>query len=393
MKILQINTAAGRGVAGGVPDSIQEMGRSLGHEMLMAVGRGNSAGGHTPLSDAFSTGVHWAATRLCDRHGLHSRAATRRLIAKAETFAPDVIHLHNIHGYYLHYPTLFDWLRGSGCPVVWTLHDCWPLTGHCAFFRNCERWRSGCHKCPLLRTYPASLLADRSKANHKLKRNTFAKLQRCTIVPVSDWLDKVAGQSLLGHYPRRVIRNGIDLGIFRPCAPKPPSDSPLVLGVASHWDERKGLKDFRALRQMLPAHWRMRLIGLDSRQRKRLSPDIEGLGRINSAAELARHYSEATVFVNPTQAEGDPLTKMEALACGTPVVTYDSGGAAEGLTPETGTAVGKDCVDALTRETERCATGHYSAKACRELAEKRFDMRRNLSGYFDLYAELHADKR
>ena len=212
-------------------------------------------------------------------------------------------------------------------------------------------------------------------------------------MPVSDWLDKVAGQSLLGHYPRRVIRNGIDLGTFRPCAPKPPSDSPLALGVASHWDERKGLRDFRALRHMLPAHWRMRLIGLDSRQRRRLSPDIEGLGRINSAAELARHYSEATVFVNPTQAEGDPLTKMEALACGTPVVTYDSGGAAEGLTPETGTAVGKDCVDALARETERCATGHYSAKACRELAEKRFDMRRNLSGYFDLYAELHADKR
>ena len=377
-------------MAGGIPETIGRMAISHGIDSYIAVGRqsGKSASHTISIGNKADTAVHWAATRLADRHGLHSRHATRRFITAAERLDPDIIHLHNIHGYYLHYPTLFEWLRGTGKPVVWTLHDCWSLTGHCAFFNaaSCERWLTECHHCPLRGEYPASWLADRSAANHAIKRKVFTSMTDMTLVCVGRWLDSVVARSYLGHLPRRVIGNGIDTALFHPCAPK--ASAPLILGVASHWEPRKGLDTFLRLRRELPDSWRMRLIGLDDKQRKQMPGGIEAFGRTGSVRELAAHYSEASVFVNASLAEGNCVTKMEALACGTPVVTYDAGGAGEDIPSDAGAVVAPGRFDLLRDAVQAAACGAYSAEACRAAAIAHFDMHTTLENYFNLYTDL-----
>jgi len=391
-KLLQINTAGGRGAAGGIPETLDAMAHARGIDAHLAVGRPNgSRAAHLMRIGSYaSMAIHLAATRIADRHGLHSRPATLKLIHEAEALNPDIIHLHNIHGYYLHIPTLFGWLRGTGRPVVWTLHDCWTMTGHCSFFStaDCARWRTGCHDCPLRSQYPASLLFDRSEANYALKRRLFTSVPQLTLVSVSQWLDSVVAQSFMRDVPRCVIPNGIDLTTFRPCAPKAPGHSPLLLGVASQWDSRKGLDTFMWLRTQLPAHWRIRLIGLRKAQIRQLPDGIEGLLHISNAAELARHYSEATVFANPSLAEANNITKMEALACGTPVVTYAAGGAAEGINPGTGIAVAPGDGGALAAAVATAANGSFTAENCREAAISNYDMNLTLAGYFRLYEKL-----
>lgn len=333
--------------------------------------------------------MHVAATRLADRHGMHSRRATRRLIDAAERLNPDIIHLHNIHGYYLNVADLFTWLREAGRPVVWTLHDCWAFTGHCAYFlsRGCNKWQTGCHDCKLRRTYPASWLADRSEANWKMKREIFTSLPGLHIVTVGRWLDSVVAKSFLKDLPRTCIPNGVDLDTFRPCAEKSPVETPLLLGVAAGWRERKGLQQFVNMRSELPPQWRMRMVGLTREQIARLPKGIEAYEYIASPAELARHYSEASVLASPTSAECNNMTKMEALACGTPVVTYDSGGAGEGITSGCGAVVDYEDFPGLLRATLD-APLQYSPAACRATAEATFDMRSNFARYFELYESL-----
>ena len=364
------------------------MAADAGFEPWMAVGRvrSGSASKLIRIGNRLDFALHVGATRLLDRHGLHSRRATEAFIRRAESLNPDIIHLHNIHGYYLHYPTLFQWLRTAGNPIVWTLHDCWPITGHCAFFSeaDCWRWRSTCGNCPLRRSYPASWMADRSAASLNDRQKAFSGIPNLTIVAVSHWLDSIVAESYLSQYPRVVIPNGIDTTVFRPSAPK--SSRQLILGVASRWDSRKGLDHFVALRRLLPPEWHIRLIGLTPAAIRRLPEGIEGLPPIADPETLAAHYSRATVFVCPTRGEANNMTKMEALACGTPVVTYDSGGAAEGISPATGAVVSTPSPEALAQAILNLPP--IDSKTCRETAVRTFSASRNLGSYFSLYRSM-----
>ncbi|MDE6498097.1 MAG: glycosyltransferase [Muribaculaceae bacterium] len=390
-RILHINTAGGRGAAGGIPEALGTMACRNGLDAVLAGSRRN--GTQAPwmsIGSRADMAVHWAATRLADRHGLHSRSATRRFVEQAEAMDPDVVHLHNIHGYYLHLATLFDWLRRSGRPVVWTLHDCWAMTGHCAFFppHGCPGWAGGCRECSEAGSYPASRGISRSAANYSLKQRLFTSVERMTLVPVSRWLDGVVEQSFLRDLPRRVVYNGIDLDTFRPREElRAPADSPLLLGVASHWDFRKGFDHFLELRRLLPAHWRIRLIGLDRAKLRDLPAGIEGLPRISDAATLSAHYAEATMLAVPSRAEGNNITKMEALACGTPVATFDAGGAPEGIDAATGAVIQQGNIGALA-EAIRRAPGNFDSAACRNAACRLFDRNKMFNQYLKIYDSL-----
>ncbi len=391
LRILHINTAGGRGPAGSIPEALSTMAAARGLEARLAGGRRNGSQARwMQVGSRAGMALHLAATRLADRHGLHSRPATRSFLRRAEAFAPDVVHLHNIHGYYLHLPTLFDWLCATGVPVVWTLHDCWAMTGHCAFFppQGCNAWVGGCHACPAPGSYPACLGISRSAANYRLKQRLFTSLPRLVLAPVSSWLDGVVERSFLAPLPRTVVGNGIDLDTFRPePALRAPAAGPLLLGVASRWDSRKGFDHFLQLRQLLPQQWRIRLIGLDAGRLRALPAGIEGLPRIASAQELRHHYAEATVFANPSVAEGNNITKMEALACGTPVVTFRSGGAAEGLSPAIGATVAPGDVRAMARAIE-ASPGAFDPAACRDAACRLFDQNKMFNQYLDIYNSL-----
>ena len=341
MKYLFINSLAGCGSTGRIAaEKCREL-MQEGHECLLAYGR-EKANCDDILTVQIGTPLdfklHGVRCRLLDDHGFGSKAATRRFLERVREYDPDVIWLHNIHGYYLHIGLLFDYLRTSGKKIFWTLHDCWSFTGHCAYFdfAGCDKWKNGCYDCPQKKSYPASMLRDNSKGNFEAKRKLFTGIPDLTLVTPSQWLADLVKESFMKEYPVEVVHNTINTEIFKPT----PSDfrkkygledKKVILGVASVWDERKGLRDFLKLAELLDDQYRIVLVGLSQNQVSALPENILGITRTNNAAELAGIYSAADVFVNTTCEENYPTVNLEARACGTRIVSYDTGGCKETL--------------------------------------------------------------
>lgn len=338
MKIFQINTVCGVGSTGRIATDLYHVLKQEGHSGCIAYGRGNAPADveSYKINSTLDVYLHTLLSRLTDGEGLYSQAATKRLVQYIKEYNPDIIHLHNIHGHYLHYPTLFHFLSDYQKPVVWTLHDCWAFTGHCANFdyAGCSLWKTGCRNCPQLGSYPKSYGVDHSNQNFARKKELFTSIKNLYLVTPSQWLAGLTKQSFLGKYPIQVIRNGIDTSIFKPT----PSDfrdqynlqdKKIILGVANPWSARKGLQDFIKLADMLPEEWKIVLVGLTKKQKASLPTSIIGLERTNNAKELAQIYTAADVFFNPTYEDNYPTTNLEAIACGTPVVTYNTGGSPE----------------------------------------------------------------
>ena len=259
-------------------------------------------------------------------------------LKKVEDYNPDVIHLHNIHGYYINIEILFDYLKRANKKVVWTLHDCWAFTGHCAYFDyvGCNKWQDGCKECPQKNEYPNSLLIDSSEWNFNKKKDIFTGVPDLTIVTPSKWLAGLVKQSFLSEYKVEVINNGIDLNIFKPTK----SDFReryglenkfIILGVANVWDRRKGLQYLIDLAEKIDDNYKVIIVGVSEKQKKSLPKNIIGITRTNDVRELVEIYSVADVFVNPTLEDNFPTTNLEALACGTYVITFNSGGSGECL--------------------------------------------------------------
>lgn len=282
---------------------------------------------------------HGAFARLDDRAGFHSKRDTVRLLKSLDEINPDVVHLHNTHGYYVNIEMLFGWLASHRCHVRWTLHDCWAFTGHCPHFQyvECSKWKRGCSRCPQKKDYPSSYLLDSSACNWEEKRRIFTSVspERMTLITPSHWLEGLVKQSFLKDYPVEVRHNTVDNSIFKPV----PSDFRkkcgignrfMILGVASPWTERKGLGDFVRLASELDSEcYAIVLVGLTAIQIRQLPKKIIALGRTSSPQDLAVIYAAADVFFNPTYEDNFPTVNLEAEACGTQVVTYDTGGCAE----------------------------------------------------------------
>ena len=375
--LVQINSVYNTGSTGRIVEGIAAAARRRGHEARAVYGR-RSVSGPTEtyriseLPDQFAHGVY---SYTADAHGLGSRRATRRLVHWLDQEKPDAVGLHNLHGYYLNVPMLFEYLRRTGVPVVWTLHDCWAFTGHCSYFDrfDCRKWQTDCHDCPMTGYYPRALV-DRSTRNQRWKKRVFSGLDNLTLVTPSRWLAEHVAESFLAEYPVRVIPNGIDLESFRPVDPAR-GDSVTILGVANGWDDRKGLADFCSLRERLPADWRIVLVGLGRAQARGLPEGIEGLERTESVDELVRLYSQAAVYVNPTWSDNFPTTNLEALACGTPVVTYRTGGSPESVAQGCGAVVEQGNVEELAgavRLLIETDADELSAR-CRAVAESEYD--------------------
>lgn len=348
MRILQINSVCGSGSTGRIAEGIHRLAVARGDSSRIAFGRGSSPADMDAIriGSRRSVAVHGALSRLTDRHGFYSAGPTKRLLADIDAYEPDIIHLHNLHGYYLDISLLFAHITAIGVPIVWTLHDCWPLTGHCAHFDfvRCDRWMSGCHDCPQKSSYPRTLLFDRSRDNWVDKRRLFAMPDRMEIVAPSEWLASLIAQSHLKERSTRIIRNGVNTSLFRPTvtdfrAAHGLDGKVMILGVAAQWGPRKGLDDFaRLARTMQSSTSGLRdhvivLVGLSPAQMRRMPSSIIAVGPTASPTELAGIYSTADVLFNPTHEDNYPSVNLEALACGTPVVTYDTGGGPESIRP------------------------------------------------------------
>lgn len=333
--------------------------------------------------------------RITGLNGIASITDTQHLIRMLKKNNTDVLHLHNLHSYCINLPLLFRYIKKNKLKVVWTLHDCWSFTGHCPHFDmiGCDKWKTGCYHCPQYREYPQSLI-DSSKRMYQLKKKWFTGVENMTLVTPSEWLAGLVKQSFLKDYPIRVINNGIDLEVFKPT----PSnfretygcgDKKIVLGVAFGWGARKGLDVFLDLEKRLDSErYQIVLVGTDENVDKQLPNTVISIHRTQNQTELAKIYTAADVFVNPTREENYPTVNMEALACGTPVLTFQTGGSPEILDVTCGSVVPKNDIDALYREIIRiCETAPYSIEACLKKA-KQFDKNEKFQEYIDLYRNL-----
>ncbi len=398
MKLLQINSTLNWGSTGRIAEEIGQTVIAKGWESYIAYGRYNNESVSQPIKIGKNRDVynHVWQSRFFDNHGLVSQDATRHLIKQIEKINPDIIHLHNIHGYYLNYQIFFDFLLKADIPVVWTLHDCWSFTGHCSHysFAGCKRWRTLCHDCPEKREYPSSWFLDRSEQNYRDKIRSFTSVKNMTLVPVSEWLAGEVRQSFLKNYPIKVIHNGIDTEIFSPKQVNKSElgidDKFMVLGVASIWSARKGLADFIELRKKLSDSYFIVLIGLSEKQIKSLPNGILGICRTNSVQELAIYYSAADVYVNTSVEETFGLTTTEAISCGTPAIVYDATACPEVLTPETGFVVKQgDLLDMANKIACIKQNGKsVYTEVCRQRAVELYDKKNKCNEYLKLYEEL-----
>ncbi len=333
--------------------------------------------------------IHFAENRLLDREGLSSRNATKNLVTQIQDIKPDVIQLHNLHDHWLNYRILFEYLNSTDIKVVWTFHDCWAFTGHCFHFvtKGCERWKKECFDCPLQREYPQSFI-DQSRKNFKLKKILFTANKNMTIVACSNWMAGLVKQSFLKDKRIEVIHNGINLNIFKPSRFIPNDGKFRVLAVSNVWNKEKGYYDLLKLREHLPSVYEIIIVGLTADQLKDLPEGIKGIQRTHNVQEMVDLYSSSDVLINPTYADTFPTINIEALACGTPVITYKTGGSPEIIDEKTGIVVEQGNLEALTNAITSLREKPLDSEECRKRAETLFNKEERFKDYINLYEQL-----
>lgn len=396
MKVVQINTVCGTGSVGKIAANLSR--GSLNHEIesIVAYGRGHgmeNVPGYK-IGSIIDFSSHVLLGLIKGRGGFGSKYTTMKFIQWLEEVQPDIIHLHNIHGFYLHIDLLFSYIKRKKIPVVWTLHDCWPFTGHCSYFDyyNCQKWKTHCDTCSRhRRTYPYVMGYDSSKRNYRDKKEIFNQVPNMMLVTPSKWLTNLVGESFLKKYPVKVIPNGIDLNLFNIDSTMK-KELYLILGVANIWEPRKGIKYFYELAEILDDVFKIVLIGVNDRQlryiNKHYKDKILGIKKTKNQQELASWYQKAGCYINPTLEDNFPTTNLEALACGTPVITFRTGGSVECIDDTCGRVVDKEdvqglrnCILELMHDTE------VNSESCNKKAQQ-YSMERFEGSYFELYSKM-----
>lgn len=399
--ILQINISANWGSTGKIAEQIGSLAIKAGYESHIAYGRiaNNSESSLYRIESKLGTLWHGAYSLFFDRHCLSSSRATKNLISYIQELNPDIIHLHNIHGYYLNMKLLFEYLNSTRIPIVWTLHDCWAYTGHCSHYSNinCNKWQTECFNCPKYKNYPKSLFFDRSNKNFHLKKELFCNNNNLTLIPVSEWLGKEVSKSFLKNKNISVILNGVDTSIFHPFAEDRSirekyglGDCKILLAVASIWGPQKGLNDYIQLSKMLPTDTKLVMVGVDKKLKNKLPAEIITIKRTNNQEELAQLYSAADIVMNLSYLETFGMTTAEGFACGTPSIVYNCTASPELITSETGRVVNSGDLDSVLNNIfEITSIGKQRwINACRNRAVEKYDKSKNFGKYVRLYEEL-----
>ena len=402
LKILQINSVCGFGSTGRIVTDLYKAIEEQGHECVIAYGRGIAPKGYKTIKigNDFDNYMHVAKTRILDKHGFGSKKATIKFIEEVKKYDPDIIHLHNIHWYYINIEILFNYLKESGKKIVWTLHDCWAFTGHCAYFDyiECSKWKDGCYECPQKKEYPQSSLKDNSNFNYRKKKKLFNLVENMTIVSVSEWLNNKVNESFLGKLNNEVILNGIDINLLS----YKESDLlkelnldkyKIILGVSNIWDKRKGLNDFIKLSKILDDEYRIVLVGLNDEQLKSLPKNIKGIKRVGNINKLIELYSSAYIFFNASVEETFGLVMIEAMACGVPIIGYNRTAIPEIIKKDVGYIVGVGELDNVKKIINSMSDKQRLEykNNCIKLVHEEYNKKIMLERYINLYIKLWSN--
>lgn len=402
--LLQINSIVNSGSVSRITEQIGQVAIKSGWNSYIAYGRERnrpSKSNKIRIGSDFDIRLHGIQTRILDNHalGMSSRKATKSLIRKIDEIKPDIIHLHNLHGYYINVDVLFTYLSNINTPVIWTLHDCWSFTGHCAHFDyiGCEKWKTECYKCPLRKEFPSSYFLDRSKKNYRDKKRLFNSVKNLNIVTVSNWLKSKTSESFLGSNPIKVINNGLDTSIFHILSESKIlkkkynlEDKFIIIGVATAWGQLKGLYDYYKINEKLQDNEKIILIGLTPKQINELPEGIIGIERTDNIEELVEFYNMADIVLNISYQETFGMTTPEGFACGTPSIVYNATASPELISSKTGIVVEKGDIDGVISAIDKIKQKGkaYYADACRQRALDLYKKEDRFMDYINLYNEL-----
>ena len=398
-KLLQFDTCLGTGSTGKIAEIIGVLAKNAGWQTYMCHGSRfakSSSMLSIQVGNKLEEYKHFLISCLCDCHGLGSRKPTRDIIEKIESIKPDVVQIHNIHGYYANYKILFQYLAEKGIATVITLHDFWLMTGHCAYInKSCEKWKTGCGSCPRLGEYPEAVY-DRTRKNWALKKELFEAFNKdkLVVVPVSYWLERYARQSLLADCNFETIQNGIDTNLFKPFEGEHSDlhrsidwSKHTIVAVADRWTDANGFNDIIELSRILPDDVQIVVVGLNRSQLQGLPNRIVGIGHTENVNQLIELYSAADVLVNVSKEVTFGLVTVEAMACGTPAIVFKGTAGEEIIDSETGFAVGRieDIPDLVYTCREKSESYRLD---CRKRIEDSFDSIKQYSKYIQLYQSL-----
>lgn len=329
--------------------------------------------------------------RITGFNGCFSYFETKGLLKDIDSFAPDIVHLHTLHNSYVNLPLLFNYLKRKKVKVIWTFHDCWAFTGQCPHFvvEGCNKWKTGCNHCIKYKEYPATLF-DNTKIMWRLKKKWFTQIKDLIIVTPSYWLKDLVDESFFKEKQKKVINNGIDLNVFKPTRSnilKAYEGKYIILGVAFGWGYRKGLDIFEKLDQVLPENYQIVLVGVDEKTKASVPKTVYCIEQTQNQGKLAEIYSAANVFVNPTREDTFPTVNIEALACGTPVVTFKTGGSPEIINKNCGIVVEYNDIEGMCKAIRYICekTNDMSDYAC--IRSEEFDMNDRFKEYVELFVE------
>lgn len=402
MKILQLNTVyKNGGSTGRIVFDLQQIQGRHGIESHVAYGyktSQDSSQNTICLQGTLRRKWNILKTRLFACHGFYNITETKRLIKYMDEVKPDIVHLHNIHNHYVNVEMLFDYIKKHDIPIVWTLHDCWPFTGWCAYFdyAQCDKWKSGCHHCPSKHAYPYTWFFDKSKSNYHRKKKVFGGVKNMTLVTPSQWLADLTRESFLKDYPVKVINNGTDTEVFQPMDTDLKerlgiAGKKMILAIAAKLSKRKGADYLLQIPDKLNDNEVLVMLGLTNEQVKSLPKEkCIGITYTNSIQELVEYYSAADVYINPTLEDNFPTTNIESLACGTPIVTFNTGGSIEVIDENTGFVVEQGDVAAMLNAVRIVLQQgkNIIKKNCRSKAVNLYEKEKQYMKYVELYKRI-----
>lgn len=386
MKIVQINAVCGMGSTGGITIEISKMlnEHNIENYIFYSYGKYEYEKG-IKYSSNLSIRINAILAKLFGNYGFNSHFSTNRLIRRLKAIKPDIVHLHNIHGHDVNIKKFFRYLKESGVRVIWTFHDCWAFTGYCMHFDylKCSKWKELCKECPQKKSF--SLFSDKSEKIFRLKEALFSDIEDLTVVAPSGWLAELAKQSFMSRFPIEIINNGTDLDVFykRQTSLKEKygvENKHLVLGIP-----KENYEWFLELAEKMQDKYQLILVGLSKSQLQKLPKKIIGIGKVQSREEMAEIFSASDVFVNMTLQDTFPTVNLESLACGTPVITFNTGGSPEAVDDKTGAVVQKGNITELYEAIQEICAGPDRSEDCVKRARELYNAKERFADYLDLY--------